>query len=487
LFAALTRLTSAPGRSAVVAGVFAVHPLQVESVAWASERKDVLCGLFWMATLWAHARYAERPSPLRGVGVFVGLLLALASKPMAVTLPFVLLLLDVWPLGRIRVRPDTPGLLAWSDVGPRLLEKLPLFALSLGATLLTVAAQRAEGALDAAQSIPLSLRIENALVSTVVYVEKAVWPTGLGVFYPYPESFPAWQPVLAGTVLLAVSTTAIVLLRRHRPLFVGWFWFLATLVPAIGLVQTGLHARADRFTYIPLVGLSIAAVWGISELATAARLGRWTRSLLAAAALAWLAALGAAAARQVGYWQDGVALFEHTVAVTGDNPTARGNLGLSLLEQGRVDEGVEALATAFGLPETGDQARLTIFQTLHAAGRDQQQRGQLITAIGFYRAALAIVPDVAVVRLRLGSALLEQGRTAEALREIQAARRSRPSRGRRPRHPGRRRTGHPPPDPGGAALPRSDRTWRESGLNSRSPSAHRFFIGLGPQRSPSRA
>ena len=205
LFTALTRLTGAPGRSAFVAGVFAVHPLHVESVAWASERKDVLSGLFWMATLWTYARFIERPSVARNASVCLAYLLALASKPMAVTLPFVLLLLDVWPLGRLRIAPR----LRWMDLRPRLAEKLPLFAMSVAATFLSYGAQRAVGALDAAQSLPLALRIQNAVMSYVSYLGKAAWPANLGVFYPFPDSFPIWQPLSAALLLLTVSGLAV--------------------------------------------------------------------------------------------------------------------------------------------------------------------------------------------------------------------------------------------------------------------------------------
>jgi len=410
LFAALTRMTGAPGRSAFVAGVFAVHPLHVESVAWASERKDVLCGLFWMATLWTYARFVERPSVARNASVCLAYLLALASKPMAITLPFVLLLLDVWPLGRLRIAPH----LRWMDLRPRLAEKLPLFAMSFAVTLVTYGAQRAEGSLDAAQTLPLALRIQNAVMSYVGYLEKAVWPANLGVFYPFPDSYPIWQPLSAALLLLTVSGLALYTAGRRGYFFAGWFWFVGSLLPVIGLVQTGLHAMADRFTYIPLIGVSIALAWGIAELPTALRRRQTAVTLRVSAALVALGGLAFASSLQVRHWRDGVSLFEHTLAVTGDNPTARGNLGLALLEQGRVDEAVRELTVAFQLPVTGQQARVAVFQTLHGAGREQQQRGDLIPAIVLYRAALAIQPDVAVLQLRLGHALLAQRRADEA-------------------------------------------------------------------------
>ena len=410
LFAALTRLTGAPGRSAFVAGVFAVHPLHVESVAWASERKDVLSGLFWMATLWTYARFVERPSVPRNASVCLAYLLALASKPMAITLPFVLLLLDVWPLGRLRIAPR----LRWLDLRPRIAEKLPLLAMSFGATLVTYGAQRAQGAFDAAQTLPLALRIQNAVMSYLSYLEKTVWPTNLGVFYPFPESIPIWQPLSAALLLVSVSGLATYTASRRGYFFAGWFWFLGTLVPVIGLVQVGMQARADRYMYIPLIGLSIALAWGSAELSTAVRRRQTAVTPLAIAAVVTLSGLTFASSLQVRHWRDGVSLFEHTLAVTGDNPTARGNLGLALLEQDRVDEAVRELTAAFQLPVRGQRARVAVFQTLQGAGRKRHQRGDLPTAIAFYRAALAIQPDAVPLQLRLGHALLAQQRADEA-------------------------------------------------------------------------
>jgi tetratricopeptide (TPR) repeat protein len=419
LFTALMRMTGCMGRSAFVAGVFALHPLHVESVAWASERKDVLFGLFWMVTLWAHARYAERPSLPRNALVWGAGALAMASKPMAVTLPFALLLLDAWPLGRLG-RPGRLGsgaVLQWSVLGRRILEKLPLFLLSAATMASTFLTQQSAGALDAAQSIPAMLRLENALVSTVRYLGKAFWPVHLGAFYPYPESYPSWQTLSAAGLLLALSIVALLSWRRRGYLFVGWFWFVGTLVPVIGLVQVGLQAMADRYVYVPLVGISIAVSWGVCELPLLAA----RRRTLGTLAVAVLLALGVATSLQLRHWQDGVTLFEHTLAVTDDNPTALGNLGLALLEQGRVDEGVAALATSFQLRVPAEQLRPAVFKMLNAAGLEQQRSSAYVKAIGFYRAALAIRPDAAPLHIQLGRALFRQGRHESAIEAFLAA------------------------------------------------------------------
>jgi tetratricopeptide (TPR) repeat protein len=413
LFAALARMTGCVGRSAFVAGVFALHPLHVESVAWASERKDVLCGLFWMLTLWAHARYAERPSLARIALVWLSGALALGSKPMAVTLPFALLLLDWWPLGRLGVE----SRLEWNVLGRRILEKLPLFLLAAAITAWTFQTHPSASLLGTAQPIPATLRLENALVSYAAYLGEAFWPAKLGVFYPYPKSYPLWQPLMAAALLLALSAFALHGVRRRPHLFVGWFWFLGTLLPVIGLIQAGHQAMADRYVYLPLVGISIAVSWGIGELAfVAAR--RRTACVLAVGVLI---ALGCATSNQLRHWRNGAALFGHTLAVVGEDPTTRNLLGLSLLDQGRVDEGVDALATLLRLDGPAEEVRSRIFDHLTAAGDGRHDRGDLMTAVLYYRAALDVQPDSAPLQLRLGRTLLRQTRYELAVEVLRTA------------------------------------------------------------------
>jgi len=407
LFAALARMTGKVGASAFVAGVFALHPLHVESVAWASERKDVLCGLFWMLTLWAHVRYAESPSPARIALVWISGALALASKPMAVTLPFTLLLLDWWPLGRLGVESG----IQWNVLGRRLLEKLPLFLLVAAITAWTFQTHPSASLLGAAQPIPATLRLENALVSYASYLGAAFWPANLGIFYPYPKSYPLWQPLAAAGLLLALSAFALHGVRRRPHLFVGWFWFVGTLVPVIGLIQAGHQAMADRYTYVPLIGISIAVSWGIAELPfMAAR-----RRAAAALAAAVLIVLGCAASYQLRHWRNGASLFQHTLAITGENSITHNLLGLSLLDQGRVDEGVDSLATLLRLDGPAEETRPRIIQHLTAAGDARHSRADLMTAVLYYRAALDIQPDSAPLQLRLGRTLLRQTRFEDAI------------------------------------------------------------------------
>ncbi|RPJ74660.1 MAG: hypothetical protein EHM24_05685, partial [Acidobacteria bacterium] len=307
LFLVLRRMTAAPGRSAFVAALFAVHPLHVEPVAWVAERKEVLGGVFWMLTIGSYAAYARRPGLLRYLGVTAAAAAALMAKPMAVTLPFVLLLLDVWPLSRARSSREPPG--QPGVTGPAatrrswawlVAEKLPLAALACVSAWITFANQVEAGAVRDLARIPLADRAANALVSYVAYIGAMLWPARLAALYPYPREITAWW-MAALAVLVAASALAVALLRRHPYLFVGWFWYLGTLVPVIGLVQVGNQARADRFTYLPIVGLFMAAAWGVPALTA-----RWSA---VRRALPWLAAIvvlaAAAAARaQLPHWKD---------------------------------------------------------------------------------------------------------------------------------------------------------------------------------------
>ena len=250
--------------SAFVAALFALHPLHVESVAWISERKDVLSTLFWMLTMWAYVSYTRQPRWTRYLAVLALFALGLMAKPMLVTLPFVLLLLDVWPLERLS--------LGW---GRLIREKLPFIALAAVSMVITFLVQLTGGSVAELGAIPLTPRIANALVSYVVYVAKMIWPTRLAIFYPLPPAIPAWQPIAALLLLAGVSVAAIRLARRYPYLLVGWFWYVGTLVPVIGLIQVGRQALADRYTYVPFIGLFIIVAWGVPDL-----LARWPQRRL---------------------------------------------------------------------------------------------------------------------------------------------------------------------------------------------------------------
>src|SRR6266571_5542154 len=307
LFVVLQQMTGAFWRSAFVAALFAIHPLHVESVAWVAERKDVLSGVFFMLTLLAYFHYTRAPSNLRYLIVAFVFALGLMSKPMLVTLPFVLLLLDYWPLERIKAqRPD---------IGRQLLkliaEKIPLIVLSAVSGVITFLAQR--HAIGWTEQLPMLARINNAIVTYVIYVRQMFWPGNLAVFYPHPENrLPQWEIGLAVALLACITTTALVLRKVAPYLITGWFWYLGMLVPVIGLVQVGWQGHADRYTYLPQVGLYIAGTWAIADLTASFR----RRILLGAAALLIIGALSWTAWIQTSYWRDSEMLFTHALAVT---------------------------------------------------------------------------------------------------------------------------------------------------------------------------
>lgn len=336
LFVAFRRMTGAPWPSAAVAAVFAIHPLHVESVAWAALRKDVLSGVFFALSLVAYVRLVERPSVARHVALAAAFALGLLSKPTLVTLPFVLLLLDVWPLRRLSAAP-----------GRRVLEKLPLMVLAAASGVATALAQRAAGAMVATQSFPLADRAANALVAIFDYLRTSLWPSGLAPFYPAPvDGVPLAQAAAAGALVLAITALSV-WQRTERPwILVGWLWFLGMLLPTLGLVQVGSQARADRYTYLPLIGLSILPVWALGELAERRRT---LRPAVAAFGIAWIAALAVAAHRQTALWRDGVTLFQHTLRVTRENPLAYAHLSEELLAQERYAEAAESMRSALRL------------------------------------------------------------------------------------------------------------------------------------------
>jgi tetratricopeptide (TPR) repeat protein len=417
LLLVLVRTTGAVGRSAFVAAVFALHPLHVESVAWASERKDVLCGLFWMITLGAWACHAERPSVARYAAVVLAFTLALLSKAMAVTLPLVLLLLDYWPLRRL-ASPGSGALVEGPRLRRALIEKLPLLVLSLASVWITYASQQAAGAMRAASSIPLGERFANALVSYAIYLGRAFWPRDLAVFYPYPEAgVPFRDALLAGLLLIGISVVALREIRRRPWLPVGWFWYLGTLVPVIGLVQVGFQARADRYVYLPLVGISIAVAWGVHELAGRRRAG--ARAAASAAAIG-VALLAAASAQQVRHWRNGVTLFRHALEATGDSPTVRAGLAMSLLHQGRAEEALDQLCQLLGI-RRGPRSRAVVTAFLRGQGDRFAQSDDAVLASQYYRAALRLAPRAVALHLRLARVRLAERDLDEAGRHFELA------------------------------------------------------------------
>jgi tetratricopeptide (TPR) repeat protein len=339
LFLLLAKATGFAGRSALVAALFAVHPLNVESVAWVAERKTVLSTFFFLLALGAYGWYAKKPRARGYLFVMLCFSLGLMSKPMVITLPFALLLLDFWPLERFPVTPL-----------PKLaLEKLPLLALSAASAAITLYAQRAGGAIGTVELLPLTMRLKNAIYSYLVYVEKAMWPSGLAVFYPHPEGSLALWKVMGAAVVLATITAAFWHFRERRYLLVGWLWFLGTLVPVIGILQVGRQAWADRYAYFPLWGLFVIVVWLLSEAAARVPLSRVAQVAIAVAVL-----FGYAAAThvQIGFWRSSYSLFAHAVQVTPANGIAEGNLGSALMAMQRPDLALPHLERATELTPT---------------------------------------------------------------------------------------------------------------------------------------
>jgi tetratricopeptide (TPR) repeat protein len=399
LFLALQRMTAARWPSAVVAGLFALHPLRVESVAWISERKDVLSTLLWMLTLLAYAWYVERRSWRRYTVVVLAYVAGLLAKPMVVTLPFALLLLDLWPLRRVSL---TDG--ARDRWIPVVLEKLPLLALAAATSLVVYEAQSEAGAVTSFAALPLAARIANALLSYVSYLAMTVWPQGMAAFYPYREVFPPLRVAGAALVLGAVTVAAMWRSRREPWLLVGWLWYLGTLVPVIGIIRAGDQAMADRFVYIPQVGLWLMLVWSVATRATAAR----ARIAAGAAAVIALVACTAATRVQLAHWRDSEALFGRALAVTRNNALAHTNYGFAILEQGRAEEALSHFERAVALKPYYAKAQLNLGLGLGTLGRSDE-------AIAAYHEALRLAPDYAVAHYDLGLELSEVGRLDEAI------------------------------------------------------------------------
>jgi protein O-mannosyl-transferase len=413
LFLALQQMTGALWRSAFVAAVFAIHPLHVESVAWVAERKDVISGVFFMLTLLAYVRYARTPSTWRYVIVAFVFALGLMSKPMLVTLPFVLLLLDYWPLGRITDQRSHTGQLL-----SLLVEKIPLIALSAVSSVVTFLAQR--GAIGWTEQLPMLPRVNNALVSYVIYVRQMFWPANLAVFYPHPENrLSPWEISLALAVLIGI-TMAAAILRKKAPYFImGWFWYLGMLVPVIGLVQVGWQGHADRYTYLPQIGLYIAGTWAFADLTAS---WRRRRVLLIAAALLVVAALSCSASIQTSYWRNSETLFTHALAVTKHNDVAENNLGIIFLQNGQLDDAISRLQAAIDLRPENGPAHNNLAKAL-------LQKGRVAEAMVHYRKFLEIEPGNVEARNILGTALIQQGRIRQAIEQWQEAQTIEPENG----------------------------------------------------------
>ncbi|MBL9189387.1 MAG: tetratricopeptide repeat protein [Opitutaceae bacterium] len=400
-FLALRRLTGSLWTSALCAAWFAWHPLRVESVAWVAERKDVLSGLFFFATLWAYAVYAERrrerrPDAWRPYALALGAFaLGLMAKPMLVTLPCVLLLLDVWPLRRVAGEKR-------ESLVRLVVEKLPWFALAVASSFVTYQVQSGGGSVT--EALSLSARLDNAVVSVVRYLGKLAWPFDLAVIYPHPGEWPA-RKVVACLVIVAGLTAFAVWQHRRRPwLAIGWLWFLGTLVPVIGLVQVGLQSMADRYTYLPMLGVQIAVLWTAREWAVSPTVRRWGLALagvvlLCGAARTW---------DQIGVWKNSFTLFSHALSVTEKNYVAHDNRGLFLFQSGKVAEAIADYRASLAINPGYFTANNNLGHALAEAGRPAE-------AIPLYRTALAQKPGHLEVRNNLANALSDLNQLPEAM------------------------------------------------------------------------
>jgi tetratricopeptide (TPR) repeat protein len=443
LFLALWTLTDAFGPSLAAALLFAVHPLRVESVAWVSERKDVLSMSFGLLALLAYAQYARRPSALRYLAVATAFALSLLCKPMLVTLPCLFLVLDWWPLRRVGRRAD------WLRLA---LEKIPLFVLIGASAAVTYRAQLEQHAVANLGQFPVGLRIQNAAVAYVAYLSKSVWPTGLAVYYPHPlydtrsgGGLPVEQVVTAVVLLTAATAGAYALRLRAPYLLAGWLWYVGALVPVIGLVQVGSQAYADRYTYFPQIGVLVALCWGVADLAAVYR--KVALATLAAAALA----LAAVTQEQLTFWRDSVALWQHALDVTFPTPTAVMNLGVARQAAGDFASAAECYQQALRLhpdvvglvrihanlatllydqnhlPEAIAHAQESVRlapdqpQNICLLGRMEANRGNFDRAIYWFREALRLKADYAPAYIEWGSALLDKGRHEEGLHYLNKA------------------------------------------------------------------
>lgn len=455
LFALLNRMTKEMVPSAFVAALFALHPLHIESVAWVSERKDLLCAFFWFLATGSYLHYIEYRHRRWYVFSLLLFALALMAKPMAVTFPFAMLLLDHWPLGRFRGRKtpatDDPRDPAAAPFGPQrstshlILEKGPFLLLSLLSSVITFLAQHSGGAVQTLTNVPMAFRIANAFVAYGTYIAKMIWPQHLAAIYPLPTAWPLWQVLLAGALILSITATVLLLSQNHPYLFTGWFWYLGTLVPVIGLIQVGSQCMADRYTYIPLTGLFIIMAWGAVDMIR--RRPAW-RFFLYPASLCTLGVLMLLSCHQVQHWRSSLALFRHTLSVTHENYLAHNDMGVTLQNLGdskgaeshfkealrilpRFSEAHANLGIIYGQRRDFDRAALHLREAIRLFPRyhfAQFNLGQVYLiqkrygeAAAEYLLALRIRPDDPETHNYLGVALIAQNDVDGAVREFETA------------------------------------------------------------------
>jgi tetratricopeptide (TPR) repeat protein len=421
LFFVFRAMTGAVWRSALVAAIFAIHPLRAESVVWVSERKDVLSGVFFMLALGTYYRYARKAAVLGSyLMVVVALTLGLLSKAMLVTFPFLLLVLDYWPLRRFSFSPVTeargteerpaPAPVSWL-----LLEKIPFLGLAVAISIATIVAQKQ--ALSTAENWPLSWRVDNALVAIWIYLRQMVWPADLAVFYPHPKgTLSLWIVGLSLVALLAVTLSVFVARKKYPYLITGWLWYLGMLVPVIGLIQVGAQAHADRYTYLPQIGIYLSVIWAITDLSAR---WKWRKVILGTASALAISLLMALSWRQVGYWSSSVRLWRHTLAVTTNNDVAERGLGTELLRLGQVDEAIAHDRAALRIHPRDANGLTNLANAL-------LQKKEYPEAIRLYREVIGVRPNDSEMRRNLGKALYQSGAIDQAVAEFREALRIRP-------------------------------------------------------------
>jgi cytochrome c-type biogenesis protein CcmH/NrfG len=412
LFLLLNAVTDATWRSAFVAVVFAWHPLHVESVAWVAERKDVLSGLFWVLTIAAYARYVRNRTAINYFVVGTVFTLGLMCKPMLVTLPIILLILDYWPFRRASLSPGT--FLNWLHL---LVEKVPLFLLAGICSWFTYVAQHHSGAIKTLSEISWQLRIANAVTAYVVYIGQALWPVRLCVCYPLPSVISPWTAVAATALLVTISVLVIALARRTPAILCGWMWYLISLIPVIGIVQVGFQARADRYTYIPMIGLTIAATWGMSDVLKRYKRGSF---VLAVIFICVSAAMLQASARQLTYWQNSFTLFNRALAVTSGNWLIENNLSNALLDQAKeTEEAKKHAQTAIEIRADFAPAHVNLGIALLRQRRVAEATAQM-------KRACELQPNWPDAYFHLGSVLMIEGKTGDAIQQFETTLRLRP-------------------------------------------------------------
>jgi protein O-mannosyl-transferase len=459
LFIVLSRMTGTLWQSGFVAVLFALHPLHVETVAWAAERKDVLSMFFMMLTLWAYIFYIENPGVKKYLLVVLFFALGLMSKPMLVTLPFILLLLDYWPLGRLKSGQAQGNLRKTkkripsdnrSNVSQLILEKLPLFILAMGSSIVTFLVQQSGGATKSLAMYSIQVRITNALISYLEYLEKMVWPTGLAVLYPHPgDALSAWKGMVCGVVLVFITTVVVRMIQRAPYLAVGWFWYLGTLVPVIGIVQVGSQAIADRYTYIPLIGIFIIIAWGLPQLIENFR---YKDKVLIISGGILIPLLMVSTWSQTRHWKNSTTLYKHAIEVNGNNYPSFSvvyyNLGNTLVKKNELEEAISHYKMAIkinpehvlaynnlgnALSQKGDiEGAISQFKTAikidpqNALAHDNlgvilDELGEYEKAIAHYKTAIQVKPDFAGAHYNLGNTLTKTNEPEEAIRHYKLA------------------------------------------------------------------